>query len=51
MPGDLITYVDNLRTIGYSLEHAWAISCKAASILERLGIHETIREHRLDNGP
>ena len=29
--GDLVVYVDDLRTLGFSLEHAWQIARQVAS--------------------
>ena len=49
--GDLIAFIDDLRAIGYSLEHAWAIARWVASKLEFLGIQDAARKGRIDNGP
>ena len=49
--GDLIAFVDDLRAIGYSLEHAWTIARWVASCLEYLGIQDAPRKRRIDNGP
>ena len=49
--GDLISFVDDLRAIGYSLEQAWEIARWVASKLEYLGIQDTPRKRRIDNGP
>ena len=51
MADDLIAYADNLRAIRNSSEHACAITRKAASMLERLGIQDTTRKRRTNNGP
>ena len=49
--GDLVAYVDDLRAIGFSLEQAWKIVRWVASKLEFLGIQDTVRKRRIDNGP
>lgn len=46
---DLVTYVDNLRAIGFYMEHVWAIARMVASWLEFLGIHDAPRKQRIDN--
>ena len=51
MAGDLKAYVDDLRTIGWSLEHAWAIAHRVAARLQYLGIQDAPRKRRIDNGP
>ena len=49
--GDLISYVDDLRAIGFSLEEAWRIARWVASKLQYLGIQDASRKRRIDNGP
>ena len=49
--GDLIAFIDDLRAVGYSLEHAWTIARWVASKLEFLGIQDAARKRRIDNGP
>ena len=49
--GDLRAYVDDLRVVGYSLEHAWEISRRIASMIQYLGIQDAPRKRRIDNGP
>ena len=49
--GDLKAYVDDLRAIGWSKEHAWKIARLAASRLQFLGIQDAGRKRRIDNGP
>ena len=51
MAGDLKAYVDDLRAIGWSLEHAWQIARHVASRLQFLGIQDAARKRRIDNGP
>jgi len=51
MAGDLKAYVDDLRAIGWSLEHAWQIARYVASRLQFLGIQDAARKRRIDNGP
>ena len=46
--GDLIAYVDDLRAIGFSLEHAWRIARWVASKLEFLGIQDAVRKRRIE---
>ena len=47
---DLIAYVDDLRAIVSSMEHAWSIARRVASRLERVGIQDTTSNRRTDNG-
>jgi len=49
--GDLKAYVDDLRAIGWSHEHAWQIARHIASRLQYLGIQDAARKRRIDNGP
>ena len=49
--GDLRAYVDDLRAIGWSHEHAWQIARYIASRLQYLGIQDAARKRRIDNGP
>ena len=49
--GEIKAYVDDLRTIGRTLEHAWAIARLVASRLQYLGIQDAPRKRRVDNGP
>ena len=49
--GDIRAYVDDLRTVGYNLEQAWAIARRIASHLQYLGIQDAPRKRRKDNGP
>ena len=49
--GDIKAYVDDLRAIGWSLEHAWQIARRIASRLQYLGIQDAARKRRVDNGP
>jgi len=49
--GDIKAYVDDLRAIGWSLEHAWKIARQIASRLQYLGIQDAARKRRIDNGP
>lgn len=49
--GDLKSYVDDLRAVGWSLEHAWVIARWVASRLQYLGIQDAPRKRRIDNGP
>ena len=49
--GDIISYVDDLRAIGFSLEQAWKIARWVASKLQYLGIQDASCKHCIDNGP
>ena len=49
--GDIKAYVDDLRAIGWSLEHAWKIAHMVAARLQYLGIQDAPRKRRIDNGP
>ena len=51
MAGDIKAYVDDLRAIGCSLEHAWKIARAIASRLQYLGVQDAPRKRRCDNGP
>ena len=49
--GDLIAYVDDLRTLGYSLEEAWRIARQVMSRLQYLGMQDAARKRRIGDGP
>ena len=49
--GELLAYIDDLRALGFSLEHAWLIARWIASKLQYLGIQDAARKRRIDNGP
>ena len=49
--GNVIAYVDDLRIIGWSINHAWKIAHRVASRLQHLGIQDAPRKRRIDNGP
>ena len=49
--GDILAYVDNLRVTGWSYEHAWQIARQTAARLQHLGIQDSVRKRRVDNGP
>ena len=46
---DVLAYLDELHVIGYFFEHALAISWRAASRLEYVGVQEAARKRRIDN--
>ena len=48
--GEIKAYVDDLRVIGLTWEHAWAIARLVASRLQFLGIQDAPRKRRTDNG-
>ena len=50
MAGDILSYVDDLRVLGFSLEHAWLIARWFASKMQTLGIQDASRKRRVDNG-
>jgi len=49
--GNIIAYVDDLRVIGWDLNHAWNIAHLVASRIQFLGIQDASRKRRIDNGP
>ena len=49
--GDLIAYVDDLRTLGSSLEEAWRIARQVMTRLQYLGIQDAARKRRIGDGP
>ena len=51
MAGEIKAYVDDLRALGWSLEHVWKIARWVASRLQYLGIQDAARKRRIDNGP
>jgi len=51
MAGEIKAYVDDLRALGWSLEHAWQIAHLIASRLQFLGIQDAARKRRIDQGP
>ena len=49
--GELIAYVDDLRALGFSLEHSWLIATRVCTYLQYLGIQDAARKRRVDEGP
>ena len=49
--GDITSYVDDLRAIGFSMEQARLIARRVGSYLQYLGIQDAARKRRLDEGP
>ena len=49
--GDVVAYVDDLRTIGHFWEAAWGIARKIASRLQMLGIQDATYKRRLADVP
>lgn len=50
--GDLVSFVDDLRTLGYNQEEAWAIARRVASRIQYMGSQDAPRKRRVDeNGP
>ena len=49
--GDVRAYMDNLKCVGWSLEHAWKLARQVASTLQHLGIQDAPRKRRIDAGP
>ena len=48
---ELIAYVDNLRALGLSVEHAWLIARRVCPYLQYLGIQDDSRTRRVNEGP
>ena len=44
MSGDLVSFVDDLRVTGYSIEHCWQCARYASSIIQWRGIQEAARK-------
>jgi hypothetical protein len=44
--GDIVSFVDDLRLTGYSLENSWAVSRYVLSRLQYLGIQDAARKRR-----
>ena len=44
--GDVLTYVDDVRASGYSMENAWQVSRQMGSRLQFLGIQDAARKRR-----
>jgi len=51
LAGEIKAYVDDLRALGWSLEHAWQIAHLIACRLQFLGIQDAPRKRRIDQGP
>ena len=49
--GDIKAYVDDLRAIGVSTDHAWKIARWASSRIQFVGTQDAARKRRLDHGP
>jgi len=49
--GDIKAYVDDLRALGCSIEHAWTIARLVAARLQYLGIQDAPHKWRVDGGP
>ena len=49
--GDLIGYVNDLRTLGFTLEEAWEIARQVASRLQYLGVQDAGKKRRITTGP
>ena len=44
--GDVVTYMDDLRTVGSSAEHVWQVARRLGSRLQYLGIQDAPRKRR-----
>ena len=44
--GDVVTYMDDLRTVGSSAEHAWQVARQLGARLQYLGIQDAPRKRR-----
>lgn len=51
LAGEIKAYVDDLRALGWSLEHSWSIAHLIASRLQFLGIQDAPRKRIIDQGP
>ena len=51
MAGELLAYIDDLRAIGASTNHAWEIAHWVASRIQYLGSQDASRKRRVDQGP
>jgi hypothetical protein len=49
--GDLLAYVDDLRAVGSSTNHAWEIAHWVASRIQHLRSQDASRKRRVDQGP
>ena len=49
--GDLRTYVDDVRAIGITKDHAWRIARWIATRIQFLGSQDSSRKRRIDQGP
>ena len=49
--GDFIGYVDDLRTLGLTLEEAWQIARQVGSRLQHLGVQDAGQKRRITTGP
>ena len=47
----MLIYIDKLRVMAPTRELAWVATRRALSRLQYLGIQDTPRKRRLDNGP
>ena len=43
--------MDDLRALGFSLEHSWLIARRVCTYLQYLGIQDAARKRRVDEGP
>ena len=46
-----MAYINDLRSIGFPLEPLYQISRRLCSYLQHLGIHDSVRKRRLNEGP
>jgi hypothetical protein len=44
--GDVVTFVDDLRASGHSVDNSWQVSCQLGSWLQYLGIQDAPRKRR-----
>jgi hypothetical protein len=46
LAGDLVAFVDNLRALGATKEHAWQVAMQISNLLQYLGIQNAARKMR-----
>ena len=49
--GDVRAYIDDLRSVGWSLEHGCRLARSIVSKLQFLGIQDAPKKRRIDGGP
>ena len=44
--GDFVTFMDDVRVVGFSLENCWQCGRRLSSQIQRWGIQEAARKHK-----